>query len=118
MGFEALKYVARPNRRVSGANLTHRQVSSVLIGERWPSRLWRMNMLGIRPPDLPLEYFFDLPDFHLHFAGVLFGVAFNLQVGIIRDFAGRLFDSAFRFVNSAFDLSRRTGVHLFSPCVE
>jgi hypothetical protein len=79
IGFEALKYLARPNTRTSVANLTQRWVSAVLIGERRHiSCLKKMNMLGIEPPDLLLEHFFDLSDLLLNFADVFVGVAFGL----------------------------------------
>jgi hypothetical protein len=37
-----------------------------------------MNVLGIEPPDLLLEDFFDLSDFLLNFTGIFFDVAFGL----------------------------------------
>src|ERR1039457_3458266 len=52
---------------------------------------------GQTPPNLLLEHLFDLSDLFLNFAG-------------------RLFDFAFHFMNSAFNLIFRAGVHLFSPC--
>src|SRR5450759_2071836 len=110
---ETLKFVARPNRRSSGAILTHRRVSAVLSAERRHiSCFKKMNMLGIEPSDLLLEHFFDLSDLFFNFASVFFGVAFGLQVWIIRNFTGRLFDFAFHFMNSAFNLILRTRVHL------
>ena len=79
IGFETLKFVARPNSRTSGANLTHRRVSAVLGAERRRiSSFKKMNMLGIESPDLVLEHLFDLSDLLLNFAGVFFGIAFGL----------------------------------------
>ena len=63
--------------------------------------------------DLLLEHFFDLSESFLNFAAILFGVAFGPQVRIVRDSAGRLFDFAFHFMNTAFNLILRTGVHCF-----
>jgi hypothetical protein len=54
--------------------------------------------------NLLLEHFFDLPDLFLNFADVVFGFAFNHQVRIVRDFACCLFDFAFHFMKTAFNL--------------
>jgi hypothetical protein len=70
---------------------------------------------GQSPPQLLLEHFLDLPDFLFDFAGRVLGFAFILQVGIIRDFAHRLFDFAFYFMKSAFNFIRQTRAHWFSP---
>jgi hypothetical protein len=79
IGFEALKYVPRSDRRTAGAGLSHCRVSAVLGGDRrYTSCLKRINMLGIESPDLLLEHLFDLSDLFFNFAGVFFGVAFGL----------------------------------------
>jgi hypothetical protein len=79
IGFEALKYVPRPDRQTSGASLTHCRVSAELGGDRrHTSCLKRINTFGIGPSDLLLEHFFDLSDLFLNFAGIFFGVAFGL----------------------------------------
>jgi len=38
----------------------------------------RMNTLQAASANLLLEHFFDLPDYFLNFAGVLFSIAFGL----------------------------------------
>src|ERR1022692_2751086 len=70
---------------------------------------------GQSPPDLLLEYFFDLPDFLFDFADPMFGFAFSLYVRAVRDLADRFFDFAFYFMKSAFNLILRTRNHRFSP---
>src|ERR1022692_2857384 len=70
---------------------------------------------GQSPPNLLLEYFFDLPDLFFNFPGPVFGFAFSLQVGIVRDLACLLFNFAFHFMKLAFNLILRTRAHRFSP---
>jgi hypothetical protein len=53
---------------------------------------------------LLLEYFFNLADFLLNFAGEFFVLAFGLQVGVVRDLSGFFFNVAFQFMKLAFDL--------------
>jgi hypothetical protein len=63
----------------SGAKLTHRRVSAVPSGEGLHiSCLEKMNVLGMEPPDLLLEHFFDLSDLLLNLAGIFFGIAVGL----------------------------------------
>jgi hypothetical protein len=75
----AIQHNDRTSCLTSGAKLTHRRISAVPSGERRHiSCLEKMNVLGIEPPDLLLEHFFDLSDLLLNFAGVFFDVAFGL----------------------------------------
>ena len=68
-----------------------------------------------RPAALLLERRFDLPDFFLGFAEVLFGFAFHLQAWVVCDFAGGLFDGAFHFMDISVDLVFRLDFIFFSP---
>jgi hypothetical protein len=43
---------------------------------------------------------------------------FGRQVGVVRDFAGRLFDFAFHFMNRTLNLIGRTRVLCFLPVIE
>src|ERR1022692_2499443 len=95
-----------------------RRISAVLSVERGCIRSFSRTQKtrpAQSPPNLLLEYFFDLPDLFFNFPGPVFGFAFSLQVGIVRDFARLLFDFAFHFMKLAFNLIFRTRFHLFSP---
>jgi len=55
--------------------------------------------------------FFRIADHLLNFADILFHVARDFQVRIIRYLPGHFLDLAFHFVDFAFGLVSRTGLH-------
>src|ERR1017187_8151488 len=66
-------------------------------------------------PHLLLEHLLDLTDFFLDLAGLVLGLAFSLQVRVVRDLADLFFDFAFHFMKGALDLILGTRSHRFSP---
>jgi hypothetical protein len=78
-------------------------------------KLSRTQRALVAPPISLPDHLFDLPDLSFNFAGIVFGRAFGLQVGILRELAGLLLDFAFHLMECAFDLILCARLHLLSP---
>src|SRR5664279_93184 len=97
------------------AKLTHRRFSIVLRNGGASTHPHPESRSCLGPPDLLLEHFPDLSDLLLDLAGLVLGLAFRLQVGIVRDLAHVFLDFAFHFMKSAFDLILCACAHGYSP---
>jgi hypothetical protein len=67
-------------------------------------------LISLLPQDL-----LDLTNLFLYFSGYLFGFAFGLQLGIIGDFPGHLFNLTLCLVQGTFHFVIHTGFHYIPP---